>query len=200
MTFSPQPQAAKTSNRKTAACIFAYIIILILVGCTFVKPVAYVQPTATPNKYNGYVAAIFSGDGQGFGLGVFNMESKIDYLMPFFKRSFGLKSHPDEVRVIEVPPGEYQITYWNTYDHLDNHQFNKTDLPDPAKFAFTVKPGRMTFIGHFKANQAGVDNYTSTTITWRVTPIPTTKEKALALIKKSYDKFSIDSIDFSKFY
>lgn len=171
-----------------------------LIGCA--TPLPVVQQGATQNPNSAYVAALFSGNGQGFGLGFTNISSGDRYLMPFFTYGsyfdamtiFFLREHEEAVRVVEVPPGKYRITHWAAYDPSSKEQFfeKKIEISESTS-TFEAKAGRTVFIGRYKAFQGG-DEYKK--IHFKITPLQGSATYFRDSLKVAYPSFDYAAVDF----
>lgn len=185
---------------KPSAATIVLAASLALAGCA--SPLPIIQRDATPNPSSAYIAALFSGKGQGFGLGLTNTASGSRYLMPFFTYGsyfdamviFQVPEHKEAVNVIEVPSGTYRITHWAAYDPSNKEQFfeKKIDLSDSSS-TFEAKAGRTVFIGRFKATQEAV---VYKKIEFRILPLRASEMEFRELFQAAYPKFDSTRIDF----
>lgn len=170
-----------------------------LVGCA--SPLPVVEREAAPKAEVAYVAGLFSGSGQGFGLGLTHAASGGQYLVPFFKYGsyydamalFLMPEHKEALNMVEVPPGTYKITHWAAYNPAGNEEFvnKKIDLKG-ASTTFEAKAGRVIFIGRYKATQGG-DVYKK--ILYRIDPMWATEEDFLSALKTTYPGFGGERAD-----
>jgi hypothetical protein len=137
---------------------------------------------------------MFSGRGQGFGFGIIEVNSRKEYLMPFFEKHLLNTIQAEKIQLLEVPPGTYRIGYWVTYDAATNLKSTKTDLPNKGKASeFEVKPGRVLFLGRYSVSQART---AYNTIGFEIIPQKIQKNDFVKAFQYSYSNFSPDSVDF----
>jgi hypothetical protein len=163
-------------------------IVLLLTGC--VSPQSYVAPETAPSTTKGYVAGMFSGEGPNFGFGLVNIESKQEYLLPFYGQGFTIGAREERVRLIEVPAGDYVLEYWATFASLTNERLTRKNF-SPQKI-ITVKPGRGTFIGRYATSSQRIPR----AIRYEIKTLNIAREDFLKALKTHYPKFNGEQIDF----
>jgi hypothetical protein len=178
----------RKSRLSLLASLLAACLCLTLFGCA--SPESFVDPASKPamdTNTKGYVAGIFAGTTAvyDYGLGFVNVVSGEEYLF-----SFGLghfwpngKRTDDMVRMIEVPPGLYKFTYWQTFEPTTHQSHTKKMLSDSEnKFRFEVRPGKVSFIGTYEV-QSTLEGRTSY---YRISPKTICREEFFYEFKKFY--------------
>jgi hypothetical protein len=133
--------------------------IVMLSGCTNNR--LPIQPIMDSKQFpvldSGYIAGMFSRDWDpeklGFGLGIVNIETAEEYVMPFGVET-GLPSKViDKFGMIQLPPGEYRIAYWLAYSTRKKEEIFQTSIsPDSIDgLPFSLMPGEVVFIGSYVA-------------------------------------------------
>lgn len=172
--------------------VAAVLCVLVLSGCGGLPIQPIMDSKAFPTKDSAYVAGMFSrswdDEKLGFGLGLVEVESDDEYVMPFGVETDLPNSVNDVFVMIQLPPGKYRIASWLTYS--GDSALTQTNVrPDSVTgMPFTIAPGEVTFVGSHVARSkrpSGSDNFTWTVYHQRLSQ--RTAEKALS---KSYPSFS----------
>jgi hypothetical protein len=178
------------------------VAMMLLSACTIVSPEKFVKPSAiTTFSSNGYVAGMFSGTGGGFGFDLVDVNSKREYLLPFFDPHYLIAAQDEEIRLIELPPGRYTISHWTVYGGLTNERTSKKAFgqPDQAQ-AIDINRGRVNFIGRYRADQEYVESTKGSTKvstrTFKISPVDIRKDDFITKFKAKYPGFPIESIDY----
>lgn len=140
---------------KKILCIAVSLAILVLSGCA-TKPVApqvIMDSKQTPAASLGYVAGLFSRNWDssktGFGLGIVNIATSEEYVIPFGRETIFPTDIVDEVAMIQLPPGEYRIAYWTNYSSKEKEQLSRTDVAADSitGLPFKIAAGEVVFVG-----------------------------------------------------
>lgn len=129
----------------------ACLVLALVSACASTQKL--LDSTAKPETQQGYVAAAFSGNGFGNAFGLIDPASEKEYLFPFFRNAGTLTAQefPEEMQMIRIPPGTYELKYWVTYDALFKEVTTCEELTGSMRRTVTVKPGRAVFIGRYTA-------------------------------------------------
>jgi hypothetical protein len=174
------------------------VAMMLLSACTIVSPEKFVKPSAiTAFSSNGYVAGMFSGTGGGFGFDLVDVNSKREYLLPFFDPHYLIAAQDEEIRLIELPPGRYTISHWTVYSGLTNERTLKKAFgqPDQAQ-AIDINRGRVNFIGRYRADRDYVGSTRGSTITFKISPVDIRKDDFITKFKAKYPDFPLESVDY----
>ncbi len=173
--------------------VAAVLCVLLLSGCGGLPIQPIMDSKAFPTKDSAYVAGMFSRSWDdkklGFGLGLVEVESDDEYVMPFDVTTDLPNSVKDRFVMIELPPGKYRIASWVTYS--GGSALTQTNIsPDSVTgMPFTLAPGEVAFIGSHVARSQRLsrsdDNYTWTVYHQRLSMKTVLKE-----LPKSYPSFS----------
>ena len=136
-------------------CIVVALSILMLSGCATkqIFPQPIMHSTQTPAAGSGYVAGMFSRNWDssktGFGLGIINIATSEEHVIPFGRETFFPSEVVDEVAMIQLPPGEYRIAYWTSYSTKEKEQISRTDVAADSitGLPFKIAAGEVVFIG-----------------------------------------------------
>jgi hypothetical protein len=170
-------------------CIVSALFILMLSGCATNRVLTRIDSKQSPSPDSGYVAGMFSRDWEpgklSFGLGIVNIETDEKYVMPFGIETVLSNAVVDQFGMIQIPPGEYRVAYWQTYSTKDKKQITQTSiLPDSrAGLPFTLAPGEVVFIGSYVAKYER-DNSTDGDKEWSVRH----QQLALPLVQKALSR------------
>jgi hypothetical protein len=136
-------------------CIAVVLGILTLSGCATsrlnIQPI--MESNQSPEASSGYLAGMFSQDWDpnklGFGLGIVNVETAEEYVMPFGLETGLPGNTTDAFGIIQLPPAEYRIAYWLVYSSNGQEIISQTTIsPDSTiGLPFTLAPGEVVFIG-----------------------------------------------------
>jgi hypothetical protein len=188
---------ARLSILTVAACALGA-----LAGCSFVALRSNVEKNATPVDRSGYVAGIFSSNyGEGYGLGLHNAETGEDIVMAFGERSALPTTREGQVTMIELPPGQYRVSYWVTYGTLTRERSAKKDLPEehPLARPFALRAGQVVLLGWLSSDTSRSSSYNGwareTHTTWRIAPEPIGRSEAVAKLLANYPAFKQAAVD-----
>jgi hypothetical protein len=175
---------------------------LVLVSCA--QPLMYVQSSGTVDPSTAYVAGMFSGTerADGFGLELRRLNGKGILMIPFFekrKSAFTVfQERPEKLRVVAVPPGEYEIRSVIIYVSHSNEKVTTFKLSNPIKLL--AKAGKVEFLGRFFADQRNsmmtIIGTTTTNHSYQITPMRITKSEVVAAFRSEYPNFSEAQINF----
>lgn len=172
---------------------------LLEIGCLAI-PESNVQRETKPKTSVGYAGGVFSNSqsaigidksDQGFGFGLINMTTRKEYLLPFYSWPFGEANMKPSARMIELPPAEYKISYWVIYDRMMN-RISKKEIE--SSNTFTVKPGKIYYIGSFVTEEYTYDRHINWT--WHGTSM--TKLDIKTKFKEAYPEFPDDALEFTR--
>ena len=185
----------------TFKIMFFITLALALISC--VKPLMYVQNNDALNSDSAYVAGMFSGTerADGFGFELRKLNGKGALLIPFFekrKSTFTVfQERPEKLRVVAVPPGEYEIKRVIVYASHSNEKASTFSLPKPIKLL--VKAGEVKFLGRFFADQRSssmtIIGTTTTNFSYEIKPVKITKAEIIAAFQAEYPNFSETQIN-----
>lgn len=146
-----------------SSCIVAVLFVLMLAGCASDR--ALIQPimpaTQAPAMESAYLAGMFSrkwdSSQSSFGLGLINIRTAEEYVIPFGRETTLPTNISDEFDMIQVPPGEYRIAYWIRYSIKEQAPLSRTPYPPESLTAraFTLGPGEVVFLGSFVPDAVG---------------------------------------------
>lgn len=182
----------------TNACKVIFLIALTLSLISCAQPLMYVQNNAVVNPDSAYVAGIFSGTerADGFGFELRRLNGRGTLMIPFFekrKSAFTVfQERPEKLRVVAVPPGEYEIKHLIIYGSHSNQKVSKFNLSKPVKLL--AKPGKVEFLGRFFADERSssmtIIGATTTNHMYEITPMKITRAEVIAAFRSEYPNFS----------
>jgi hypothetical protein len=161
-----------------------------LCGCASIEPA--LKTDAQPSADVGYIAGTFTRqDSGGFAFAITNLATRREYGMSLGQDTFMPKDVSDQVVVMKVPPGRYQVTSWYTYGTMNkakNGTFPITNafLSKP----FEVRAQSVLFLGKFVARSAYRTGYTASQSSWSIEPVPITVAQSRQVLSASYPTFS----------
>jgi hypothetical protein len=170
-------------------CIVSALFILMLSGCATNHVLTLVDAKQSPAPDSGYVAGMFSRDWEpgklGFGIGIVNTATDEKYVMPFGIETVLSNAVVDQFGMIQLPPGEYRIAFWQTYSTKNKEKITQTSFsPDSrAGLPFTLAPGEVIFLGSYVAKYER-DNSTDGNKKWSVRH----QQLALPLVQKALSR------------
>lgn len=188
------------------------LITALAVGCA--HPQVFLEGKVQPKADSSYLSGIFYKAGDeylgNFGLGFINLGTHQEVLFAMFKDQWHLlefrptdkKDREPAMRIIEVPPGTYQLKFWATWDgdrqNYKVHQFDASKGP----MTFTTKPGRVAYVGRFQARY-DVTSRSYNYIQWRTALVPettttTTLEVHVAMDYPGFSPSLFDPIRFGQ--
>lgn len=174
---------------------FALICFIALNLSACVAPQPIIAQSAAPVSGQGYVAGIFSGEGVNYAFGLRNVANNAEVTMPFFAER-GLKGRvkeEEQLNMIALLPGTYQVTQWVTYATLGNEVITRKRLDGPNQKAITfdVRAGRVTFIGKFRV----VESREYRVQHFGIRPGPAHAEEMAWAFNHTYPAFSMELVD-----
>jgi hypothetical protein len=175
-------------------CIASALFVLLLSGCASLPIQPIIDSSQSPEPDSSYVAGMFSRDWSpnklGIGLGIVNIETDEEYVMPFGVETGMRDSMVDAFGMIQLPPGEYRIAYWLIYSGKDEEILSQTSiLPDSiVGLPFTLAPGEAVFIGSHVARY-GSNNSSDGNNTWSVSLQQLTLPTVQKALSKNYSEF-----------
>jgi hypothetical protein len=140
---------------------------LLLAGCvTNVAPP--LSSSAAPNAANGVIAGSFSRTKTtDVAFIVRNTVTGREYALSLGENSAMPTAVSDQIMAIDVPPGQYEITQWETFATLSKERFGKYDVTNPFISApFIVHQGEVVFLGKYFIE--GDQSYA--TLHWHILP------------------------------
>lgn len=165
-------------------------------GCVtnFAPPL---KSDATPSTANGVIAAEFSRTSTtGIAFIVHNTKTGQEYALSIGENTERLQDVYEQVSAINVPPGDYAIVQWETFESITKQVLGKF----PEKISrlakpFTVQAGQVTFLGAYFAEgaerYAGDSAYKSTDyMHWIIDPQSITYKRAHASFVRAYPAYS----------
>lgn len=187
----------------TATFKITFFITLALSLISCVKPLMYVQNDGVINSNSAYVAGMFSGTerADGFGFELRELNGKGILMIPFFekrKSTFTVfQERPEKLRVVAVPPGEYEIKRVIVYASHSNEKASTFSLSKPIKLL--AKAGKVEFLGRFFADQRNsmmtIIGTTTTNHSYQITPMKITKSEVIAAFRSEFPNFSETQIN-----
>lgn len=181
---------------KRSFCIVVVLGMLALSGCAgnhvTIQPI--LTSAQTPAMGSAYVAGMFSRKWDpsltSFGLGILNIQSGEEYVLPFGRENTLPTNVSDELDLIRIPPGEYRVAYWISYSIKEQSRLSKTDfLPDsPTGKTFTLTSGGVVFLGSYIPEAAGKD--AEGRMLWTMRHWKLTLRSAQTALNRSYPQFA----------
>jgi len=168
------------------------LAVLALGAC--VTPVPMVSQHAQPNEAMGYVAGIFYGGSYNYAFRLRNTSTNVQVYMPFFeKNGHLLQVEPEQLNMIALPPGSYEITEWVTYAVIGNDRVTRKRLDQDGHgtINFVIKPGRVVYLGKFGI----VETYGGFERRFGLRPKLTQAAELDWAFQHTYPAFSIDRVD-----
>jgi hypothetical protein len=166
-------------------------LLLLLSGCVtnLAKPLSN---DAAPTHANGVIAAsIVSLSATGVAFVVHNDQTGVEYALSLGEGPSKRKNAVRKVIATEVPPGEYEIKQWETFETLGKAIYNKSDVTNVRLSApFTVQSGQVIYLGDFLVQ--GVERYgfRSYSINWQIVPEPVTFNGAHTLFAGAFPAYA----------
>jgi hypothetical protein len=160
------------------------LVVTLLVGCTIVSVQPKVPRDAQPSEINGYVGGLFDKDTiVGFGFGLQDEQTGKEYVLELEDNVVGL---------VAVPPGRYRVAYWVTWAALTGDRLTQQAIPRSHPFGhdFEVRPGQVTFLGHWSADRQM--HFRSNTFT--LAPVAITEAEARDALHTAYPSFATERI------
>lgn len=145
--------------------------VVLLSGCVtnFAPPLS---KDIAPSNANGVIAGEFSRSAPtGVAFIVRNTKTNVEYSLSLGENSRVAKDVTEQVIAIDVPPGDYVIVQWETFDLLTKKligQFDQT-IPQLAT-PFTVRAGQVTFLGSYYVSGSETYSDREETMHWHVVP------------------------------
>ena len=143
----------------------------------------------------GYVAGSFASvQGSGFAFVLTDARGE-DRTFTFGVGLVG--SSTDVTGMIAVPPGDYRISNWLTFNRLTREQSDRKPVPDGHRLGrpFHVDAGHVVFVGSFDATS-------NTTVTgrgyltqWRIAPRSIRADDVVSLMNKGFPSFGEATIE-----
>ena len=168
------------------------LVALLMNAC--VTPVPMVAQGASPNAAQGYVAGIFYGGKYNYAFRLRNTATDVKIYMPFFEKSGNLfQDEPEQLNMIALPPGRYEITEWVAYAVIGNDRVGgrRLDKDGHTPILLEVKPGRVMYIGKFGIFEAhGAFEHR-----FGIRPQLTRAAELAWAFEHTYPAFSMDRVD-----
>lgn len=161
------------------------LVVSLLAGCTIVSVQPRVPVNAPPSDVNGYVGGLFDKDTvAGFGFGLQDQQTAKEYVLELEDNVVGLMA---------VPPGRYRVAYWVTWAALTGERLTQQAIPRNHLFGhdFEVKPGQVTFLGHWSADR--LQHFRSSTYT--LVPVAITEAEARDALHTAYPGFASEPVE-----
>lgn len=140
--------------------------ILLLSGCASnplpIQPI--LSSKHTPELNSSYVGGMFSqdwgADKIGFGIGLVNIATAEEYIVPFGENIGLPRSISDEFVMVQLPPGGYRVSYWVIYSSNETEKISQTEIPPNSLVGstFALAPGEVVFIGSHVARDTHDSN------------------------------------------
>lgn len=127
--------------------------LILVVGC--VSPSAQLDPMVEIADDKGYITGIFSGAGKSVGFGITNLDTGEEFFLPFYVKTYAdiapyaTPKKPENIPMIEVPPGHYELSYWQIYESAFNSTGPKNMLGGKTR-EFDVEAGGVFFVGKYE--------------------------------------------------
>jgi hypothetical protein len=145
--------------------------VLPLSGCVtnFAPPL---NGDIVPSGTSGVIAGEFSRTAPtGVAFIVHNTKTNAEYALSLGENSRVAKDVTQQVIAIDVPPGDYVISQWETFDLLTKKLYGQfvqsiSQLATP----FTVRAGQVTFLGSYYVSGSETYSRREETTHWRVVP------------------------------
>jgi hypothetical protein len=164
---------------------------LFLSGCVtnMAKPLSN---DAAPSHTNGVIAAsIVSLSATGVAFIVHNDQTGIEYALSLGEGPSKLKNVTRKVVATEVPPGEYEIRQWETFQSFAKAIYNKSDLTIAGlSVPFSVQSGQVIYLGDFLVQGVEGYNFRSYSIRWQIVAEPLTFNGAHALFTGAFPAYA----------
>jgi hypothetical protein len=164
---------------------------LLLSGCVtnLAKPLSN---DAAPTHTNGVIAAsIISLSPTDVAFILHNDQTGAEYALSLGEGPNRLKNVARKVIATEVPPGEYQIKQWETFQELGKGIYNKSDVADARLSApFTVQPGQVIYLGDFLVQGVWRNRSRSYSINWQFSAEPLTLGGARTLFTGAFPAYA----------
>jgi hypothetical protein len=166
-------------------------VMLLVSGCVtnLAKPLS---SDAVPSDTNGVVAAsIVSLSATNVAFVLHNDQTGAEYALSLGKGPSELKNVARKVIATEVPPGEYQIRQWETFQSVDKAIYTKVDVTNTRISApFTVSSGQVVYLGDFVVQGVESYNFRKYSIAWRITTEPLTLGGARSLFMGTFPAYA----------
>jgi hypothetical protein len=152
------------------------------------------KKNAVPNGASGVIAGEFSRMAPtGVAFVVHNTRTNVEYALSLGDNSLVNKAVFAQVSAIEVPPGEYVIAEWETFDLLTKRVLTRSDQHIPAlDTPFTVQGGQVTFLGGYNIAGTEQDWGYSRQLAWRVYPASVSLDEARQAFFDAYPNYPKD--------
>jgi hypothetical protein len=164
---------------------------LLLSGCVtnLAKPLSN---DAAPTQKNGVIAAsIISLSVTGVAFILHNDQTGVEYALSLGEGPINRKNVARKVIATEVPPGEYQIKQWETFQSLGKGVYKKADIADARlTVPFTVQSGQVIYLGDFLVQGVWTNGSRSYSINWQFVSEPLTFNGARTLFTGAFPTYA----------
>jgi hypothetical protein len=188
---------------KKAHLFAAILVALLLSGCATGPTIFVAEPVAAKeaaNPASGYVAAttVFRDDKNpgGASLGLVNVATRAEYLLTIGSTGFhdAFRDLNNEPRMIAIPPGQYRLAFWASYQGASGtcSLKAKTAIPDrsPLAMSFSVAANGITFLGSFTTEATHRSDGQYNITNWTVKPNPISLSEARKALFSPHPEFS----------
>ena len=167
------------------------LLLIIISGCVtnLAKPLSN---DAVPSRTNGVIAAsIVSLSATGVAFVLHNDQTGVEYALSLGEGPSKLQNVVRKVIATEVPPGEYQIKQWETFQSFAKAVYKKSDVTNARLSApFAVQPGQVIYLGDFLVQGVERYNFRSYSISWQIVPEPITVRGAHTLFTGKFPEYA----------
>jgi hypothetical protein len=166
-------------------------LMLLLTGCVtnLAKPLSN---DAAPSQKNGVIAAsIVSLSATGVAFVLHNDQTNVEYALSLGEGPGKLENVTRKVIATEVPPGEYQIKQWETFQTFAKAIYTKSDVTNASLSApFTVQAGQVIYLGDFLVQGVQRYGFRSYSMNWQIVPEPLTFNGAHSLFTGAFPAYA----------
>lgn len=173
-------------------CLTLFGLTVLMTGCV-TNLMTPLSNSATPNNTNGVVAvSVINTSINGVGFVLHNKQTGVDYTLSLGKGPTHREDAKREVIGAELPPGEYQITQWETFKNFGKSVYTKFDITNPyMAVPFTLQAGQVMYLGDYLVEgidyQTGIHTYT---VHWHISPLHANLRGAHKLFAGAYPAYA----------
>jgi hypothetical protein len=174
---------------KAALCSIVAVGTLLLGGCASIEPT--LKADAQPSADAAYIAGSFTRQNSGgFAFAITNLDTQREYGMSLGQDTVLPKDVSDDVVVMKVPPGRYQVTSWYTYGTVNKAKNGTFPIRNPVlSQPFEVPAQSVRFLGKFVARSDHAYGMGALSASWSIEPVPITEAQAREALSRSYSAF-----------
>ncbi len=167
---------------------------LLASGCVSVRN--NVGTETKPDPALGYVAGSFASV-QGSGFAFVLTDARGEDRTFTFGIGGLVGSSTDLTGMIPVPPGDYRISNWLTFNRLTREQSVRKPVPSGHRLArpFHVEAGHVVFLGSFDASSSTSRTGMTRLIEWRIAPRGIRADEVLTLVRKAFPSFGEAAVE-----